>query len=665
MVNDVLDADDLPDQIYFSNATQDDVHIATNAVATKQSATEWLLTIKPNYNGWSYGNLLDPTVGRQKLVSVLRTRDNQELPVDNVWQTDRTLLDGENWRYENRLHFIADIPAEVMAEGETFLLTFEPRPAVELDVVSFDGVPSEGTLQLTQLTEVTVSFNKPVAGDGFPKSAVTLNCQGVAQDTTKIVIERIDDQTFRLDLSEVTTGNGYYVLTIQTANMRDADGFAGSVGRQATWVQYVEGKVNLRIAASPAEGGTMSPETGQYDYGQPVTLTATPSTGYDFLHWTERSVLSELPSFSYTPQGDATLTAVFQPKQFTVTVSYDTKGGTVTGGGTGRYDYGTTLSLTATPATGYLFQGWKVNGEPRADGGAELTVTVTGETTVEAIFEFQPSVTLTGRVTTADDATPIMGATVMLTKDDITYTATTDYQGRYSLEIADRTLSYAVHCEADGYMWSASEDIWFSEGSQVKDFVLLRGATVVLPENGVCTFSSTLPLDLSATDIEAYYVSRYENGNFILQEATRSAPGEGLILKGAIGNRLDIPVLPSSARESSATSAGTDNLLVGTAFAPYTVGEDQVWLMNEDDEDAHFRRADKGFVVPRGKAYVLYTIATDAEVVYIIWSEATLIEMVRKALQDDRSPHYDTGGRPVSKTSKGLHLQQGKKILVK
>ena len=258
-----------------------------------------------------------------------------------------------------------------------------------------------------------------------------------------------------------------------------------------------------------------------------------------------------------------------------------------------------------------------------------------------------------------------MGATVMLTKDDITYTATTDYQGRYSLEIADRTLSYAVHCEADGYMWSASEDIWFSEGSQVKDFVLLRGATVVLPENGVCTFSSTLPLDLSATDIEAYYVSRYENGNFILQEATRSAPGEGLILKGAIGNRLDIPVLPSSARESSATSAGTDNLLVGTAFAPYTVGEDQVWLMNEDDEDAHFRRADKGFVVPRGKAYVLYTIATDAEVVYIIWSEATLIEMVRKALQDDRSPHYDTGGRPVSKTSKGLHLQQGKKILVK
>ena len=162
-------------------------------------------------------------------------------------------------------------------------------------------------------------------------------------------------------------------------------------------------------------------------------------------------------------------------------------------------------------------------------------------------------------------------------------------------------------------------------------------------------------------------MSRYENGSFILSEATQSAPGEGLILKGAIGNRLDIPVLPSTARASHLSSLAPhpDNLLIGTAFAPYIVGDDQVWLMNEDEEEAHFRRADKGFIVPKGKAYVLYTIATDAEVVSIIWSEATLIEMVRKALQDNDGIHYDTGGRPIHKAAKGLHLQQGKKMIVK
>lgn len=674
LVNDVLDADDLPDQVYFTNATQDDVHVTTNAVASKQSQTEYLLTVKPNYSGWNYGNLLDPTVGRQKLVSVVRTRDNAQIPVDNVWQTDRTLKDGEKWRYENRLHFIADIPAEVMTEGETFLLTFEPRPTVELDIVSFEGIPAEGTLQQTQLTEVTVNFNKSVAEDGFPASAITLNCQGVPQDVEKIVIDRIDDQTFRLGLNEVTLGNGYYVLTIQTANMRDAEGFAGAVGRQATWVQFVDGKVNLHIAASPAEGGTVTPLTGQYDYEQPISLIATPNTGYDFLRWTESTVaggsadaanvvtLSEQATFDYTPMGDATLTAVFQPKQFTVNVNYDAKGGTVSGCGTGRYDYGTTFTLTATPATGYLFEGWKINDTMREGDGEDnvLIFTVEGETTIEAVFTLQPNIILTGRVT-ADDDTPIMGATVMLTHEDIIYTATTDYQGRYTLDIADRTLTYSVHCEANGYMWSANEDIWFTEGSQVKDFVLLRGATVMLPEYGVCTFSSTQPLDLSASNIEAYYVKSYQNGSFILADATQAAAGEGLILKGAIGDRLDIPVLPASARSNAPANPG--NLLVGTAFAPYTVGDDQVYLLEEDKENPHFYQADKGYVVPKGKAYVLYTIASDDKLVDIIWSEATLLEMVRQALESD-DHHYNIGGRLIHKSAKGIHIQNGNKKVV-
>ena len=562
-----------------------------------------------------------------------------------------------------------------MADGETFLLTFEPRPAVELDIVSFEGVPAHGTLQQTQLTEVTVNFNKPVAADGFPASAITLNCQGVPQDTEKINIERISDQTFRLHLNEVTLGNGYYVLTIQMANMRDADGFAGAVGRQATWVQFVDGKVNLRIAASPAEGGTVSPQTGKYDYDQPVTLTATPATGYDFLRWTESTVidgsatdatnavtLSDQASFAYTPQGDATITAVFQPRQYNVTINFDAKGGTVTGAGTGRYDYGTTFTLTATPAAGYQFDGWLVNGTAPdvsvLDGSPveTLTLTIEGETTIEAVFTLTPNITLTGRVTASNDDAPIVGTTVTLTAKsggagEAVYTAVTDNTGRYSLDIADRTLTYTVHCEADGYMWSATADIWFTEGSQQKNFVLMPGATVMLPESGICTFSSKVALDFTTATADAFYVKLYDKESFVVEPVTATVAGEGVLLKGTPGSRVDIS-------EAASATALEDNMLTGTAYAPYVVGDDQVYVLA--DGESQFKRAAKGLTVDQGKAYVLYTIASEPATVSIIWGEATLIEMLRNST-DDGQNHYDLGGRRIYKTDKGVHIVNGQK----
>ncbi|MBQ1800765.1 MAG: hypothetical protein II011_08460, partial [Prevotella sp.] len=197
LVNDISDIDDLPDQVYFTDATQEDVSIAVNAVATKQSDTEYTLEIVPLKGGWNYGNVLDPTVGRQKLIKVVRQRDNKELPLDNVWQTDRTLIDGKDWHYENRLHFVGDM----VAVGETYLLTFEPKPDVELEVERFDGVPAEGTLSLQRITEVTVTFNKAIDANSFTTSDLALACPGTPLDASKIAITKVDDRTFKLSFT--------------------------------------------------------------------------------------------------------------------------------------------------------------------------------------------------------------------------------------------------------------------------------------------------------------------------------------------------------------------------------------------------------------------------------------------------------------------------------
>ena len=235
LVNDIKDKDDLPDEVYFTDATQQGVYQASAANMTRRSETEYELNVSAGAAGWNYGSLLDPTYGKQKLVKIIRS-DGTEVNVDNIWQTDRTLRDGKDPLYENRLHFVGNMSAD----GETFYLTFEPKPEVELEVESYAGVPDEGTVLTKQLTELTVRFNKPIKAESFTTEDISINCQGIALDASPVIITKIDEQEYKLGLHEVTQSDGYYVLTVQTANIEDTEGFTGSTGKQISWIQFID-----------------------------------------------------------------------------------------------------------------------------------------------------------------------------------------------------------------------------------------------------------------------------------------------------------------------------------------------------------------------------------------------------------------------------------------
>lgn len=117
---------------------------------------------------------------------------------------------------------------------------------------------------------------------------------------------------------------------------------------------------------------------GSYDYGSVVTLTAVANEHYKFVRWSDGSTT---PTITFVVTGTMVLTAEFQPVQHQVMViaNYNSRG-TVTGGGT--YDYGTTVTVTATPNEGYEFTGWS-NGET----SNILTFVVEGDTTLTANFE--------------------------------------------------------------------------------------------------------------------------------------------------------------------------------------------------------------------------------------------------------------------------------------
>ena len=117
----------------------------------------------------------------------------------------------------------------------------------------------------------------------------------------------------------------------------------------------------INASANPADGGTIS-GTGNYAYGQNITLAATANDGYIFANWTENGfVVSSNAEYSFTVTSDRTLVANFGATTYTVTASANpTEGGTIEGAG--DYVPGQTVYLIATANEGYTFVNWTENG---------------------------------------------------------------------------------------------------------------------------------------------------------------------------------------------------------------------------------------------------------------------------------------------------------------
>ena len=145
--------------------------------------------------------------------------------------------------------------------------------------------------------------------------------------------------------------------------------------------------INISTNVNPENSGTAS-GTGSYDYGETVELTATPATGYEFINWTEGGIeVSTNASYSFTFTEDRTLVANYILQTLDVPASVNPlNSGTVSG--TGSYDYGETVELTATPATGYEFINW-TEGGIEVSTNATYSFTVTEDRTLVANYILQ------------------------------------------------------------------------------------------------------------------------------------------------------------------------------------------------------------------------------------------------------------------------------------
>ena len=184
------------------------------------------------------------------------------------------------------------------------------------------------------------------------------------------------------------TGYNFIKWTKNGTQVSTSTTYSFTVTEAASYVAHFQlQSFTINASANPSNGGTVSGE-GTYNYGSTCTLTAIPSTGYNFINWTKNGTqVSTSPTYSFTVTEAASYVAHFQLQSFTISPTADPyNGGTVNGGGT--YHYGQTCTLTATPSTGYNFIKWTKNGT-QVSTSTSYSFTVTEAASYVAHFQLQ------------------------------------------------------------------------------------------------------------------------------------------------------------------------------------------------------------------------------------------------------------------------------------
>ena len=398
MTNDIVDADDTPDMLYLSDGEIEKVNVAASSSITKTSDTEYTLTITPSEEGWNYGNLSDPTYGVSALKSVTRASDGKQISLRNFWQTDRTLRDGKDPLYENRIHF-ADLFDSKNAES--YILTFEATPSLMLEVASIEGAPAEDEVATQPVNTLKVMFNKYIDPATFTSEDIQINVQGKEQDSQLVKISTEDNKNFVLDLTQLnaSAGNGYYTLTVQTSGITDSEGFAGKTGKTASWTQFVNNQVKLLTSVYPENAGEVIGRVAgnEVAYGTTIQLVAKAKEGYQFASWSlNGETISTNDTISQVALSDLTMVANFEKKTYQVNIAENCEGGSITQSYTGVYHYGDQLVLKAEADEDYSFAHWTVNGKQTEDAET-LSLIVDKDLTVSASFKqerYEQNITL-------------------------------------------------------------------------------------------------------------------------------------------------------------------------------------------------------------------------------------------------------------------------------
>ncbi len=276
LVNDLFDVHDVPDIIYFSQGmrTAKVYEAASGSFSSPVYPPSFTntLTVTASAVGWNYIKLNDPGSGHYELQSVTRS-DGQAIPLDNAWLTFVTLPVSQAPVYENKFHFVDTFST---TSPLTYTVIWKAKATHVPEILDITGAPESVTSQ--QVQQVTVVFNKAIDSSTFNYQDLSLTFQGgpnIINPSVKVT--QTDTATFVIDLSSLTTGNGFYNLTVQAAEIADIYGINGTDGRNITWSQFLTVPAVQAFLGLPESRMASAYDTIQVLFNLPIdTTTVTP-----------------------------------------------------------------------------------------------------------------------------------------------------------------------------------------------------------------------------------------------------------------------------------------------------------------------------------------------------------------------------------------------------
>gem|GEM_PF-3062686 len=419
-------------------------------------------------------------------------------------------------RIDVRYNYLADesaVTGQVLPWGNIWY-TFWPQKILLVDSIEITEQPTKVTyvvgeaLDLTDMVvtatykdestaTVTDYTTNPAGGDvlnNVGTQTVTVSYEGFSDDFA-ITVNEAPTYSASIDPSashsfhSATVGYGVQdaqVFTIINTGTGTLTGLSAALSSGASY------EISIALSGAivePGEAATVSvrPKTGLVVGWHTDTLTVAGDNG-----------ISLPVNLGFTVNATPT---------YALTVSAGS-GGSVTGATSGNYEAGTSINVTATPASGYRFVNWIVNGATITGGNTAnpaIFTMPTNEVTLTANFEVIP-VVLTGIVVTAPTTTTYTVGQAL----DLAGMAVTAY---YSNDTSEPVTSGFTTIPAAGAILNdiGSVTVTVSYGGFSDTFtvtvnaapIVLTGIVVTAPTTMIYTVGQAL--DLAGMAVTAYY----------------------------------------------------------------------------------------------------------------------------------------------------------------
>ena len=275
-------------------------------------------------------------------------------------------------------------------------------------------------------------------------------------------------------------------------------------GHEQTPIQVTVNNTQYTLSTSIASGsGSISPASGTYNSGTVVTLTATPSSGYQFSSWSGTNNTSINPT-TVTMNSNKSVSVNFTqipPTQYSLSTSVASGSGSISPA-SGTYNSGTVVTLTATPSSGYQFSSWSGTNNTSIN---PTTVTMNSNKSVSVNFTLIPPTQYTLSTSVASGSgsiSPASGTYNSGTVVTLTATPSSGYQfsswsGTNNTSINPTTVTMSSNKSVTAYF--SQNPIQYTLSPSIASG---RGSISLSPPGG--TYSAGVTVTVTATPEPGY-----------------------------------------------------------------------------------------------------------------------------------------------------------------